>query len=163
VITQFYPTAPRIGRGEQVQLCYGVNNATKVSLEPPVESVWPALARCFAIRPAATATYTLTASDDQGHSASQSVTIEVGAAKSAGAHIIEVIASKLEIAAGEQVTICYTARNATSVSITPGQAAQQTAEKGCVTDNPKTTTTYQVVATGKGGERDSERVTIKVR
>src|SRR5690348_137084 len=71
-ITQFYPTVARIGRGEQVELCYGVDNATKVTLEPPIEKVWPAQARCFAIRPASTATYTLTAWDDRGRSASKS-------------------------------------------------------------------------------------------
>jgi hypothetical protein len=162
-ITQFYPTASRIGRGEQVELCYGVDNATKVTLDPPVEEVWPALSHCFAIRPASTTTYTLTASDDQGHSASKSVTIEVGAAKVAGPHIVEVTVSKLQVAAGEPVLVCYTARNAMSVKIRPGQATGQTAERGCVTDNPKATTTYQVVATGAGGQTDSERVTVKVR
>jgi hypothetical protein len=165
-ITQFYPTRPRVGRGEQVELCYGVDNATKVTLEPPIEKVWPAQARCFSIRPASTATFTLTAWDDQGRSASKSVTIEVGgAAKAAGAgpHIIEVTVNKLEIAAGEPVLVCYTARNATSVKITPGQGTGQTAERGCVSDNPKATTTYQVVATGAGGQTDSERVTVKVR
>jgi hypothetical protein len=166
-ITQFYPTAPRIGRGEQVELCYGVDNATKVALEPPIEKVWPALARCFAIRPASTATYTLTAWDDGGRSASKSVTIEVGGAATkagaAGPHIIQVTVNKLQIAAGEPVLICYTARNAASVKITPGQGTGQTAERGCVTDNPKATTTYQVVATGAAGQTDSERVTVKVR
>jgi hypothetical protein len=165
-ITQFYPTAPRVDRGEQVELCYGVDNATKVTLEPPVEKVWPALARCFAIRPASTATYTLTAWDDQGRSASKSVAIEVGGAAAkggAGPHIVEVTVNKLEIAAGEPVLVCYTARNATSVKITPGQGTGLTAERGCVSDNPKATTTYQVVATGAGGQTDSERVTVKVR
>ncbi len=162
-VTQFYPTASRIGRGETVQLCYSVDNATKVRLEPPVEEVWPALSRCFPVRPASTTTYTLTASDEQGHSASKSLTIEVGAAKAAGPHIIEVTVNKLQVAPGEPVLVCYTARNATSVKITPGETTQQTAERGCVTDNPKATTTYQVVATGAGGQTDSERVTVKVR
>jgi hypothetical protein len=165
-ITQFYPTSPRVGRGEQVELCYGVENATKVTLEPPIEKVWPAQARCFSVRPASTATYTLTAWDDRGRSASKSVTIDVGGAAKvggAGPHIVEVTVNKLEIAAGEPVLVCYTARNATSVKITPGEGTRQTAERGCITDNPKATTTYQVVATGASGQTDSERVTVKVR
>jgi hypothetical protein len=162
-VTQFYPTTSRISRGEIVELCYGVDNASTVTLEPPIEKVWPALSRCFVVRPVSTTTYTLTASDAQGRTASKSVTIEVGAAKVAGPHIVEVTVNKLEIRSGEPVVVCYTARNATSVKITPGLSGQQTAERGCVTDNPKATTTYLVVASGAGGQTDSERVTVKVR
>ena len=62
------------------------------------------------------------------------------------------------------VSVCYTAQNATSVRVTPGTAANPLSpEKGCIVDHPTSTTTYQVVATGAGGQTDSERVIIKVR
>jgi hypothetical protein len=139
-------------------------------LEPAVEKVWPALSRCFEVAPAATTTYTLTAEDSSGQTVSQKATIEVGPARPGGSAatsgtrmIGEVTVSKLDIARGEQVTICYTARNAKAVTITPGQGVGHTAERGCITDRPTETTTYSVIATGPGGEKDSERVTVKVR
>ena len=161
-VTQFYPTAPHIGRGERAELCYSVDNAASVTLQPPVEKVWPALTRCFEVRPVATTRYTLTATDSQGRTASKSATIEVGAPKPAGPHIIEVTINKLDIARGDPVVVCYNVRNATSVTITPGQATKESADRGCVTDKPTANTTYQVVATGAGGQTDSERVTVKV-
>jgi hypothetical protein len=161
-VTQFYPTATRIGKGERVELCYGVDNASTVTLQPPVEKVWPALVRCFEVRPAVTTRYTLTATDSEGRSASKSATIEVGPAKPAGPHIVEVTINKIDIARGEPVVVCYNVKNAISVKITPGEAIRASAERGCVTDKPAATTTYQVVATGEGGQTDSERVTVKV-
>ena len=45
-ILQFY-TSEREKRLAKALLCYGVVNATAVRLDPPVESVWPAVSRCF--------------------------------------------------------------------------------------------------------------------
>jgi len=39
-ITQFY-AQPVLARGEKTSLCYGVENAKTVKLDPPVERVWP--------------------------------------------------------------------------------------------------------------------------
>ena len=162
-VTQFYSVPVRIAQGERAELCYGVDNATAVTLSPPVERVWPALSRCFEVRPAATTRYILTATDSQGGSASKSAIVEVGPARPAAPHIVEVAINKTEIALGEPVVVCYTARNAASVTITPGHASDATPERGCVTDKPAVTTTYRVIATGAGGQTDSERVTVTVR
>jgi hypothetical protein len=168
-ISQFYPASPRVAKGESTQLCYGVDGAKAVRLAPAVEEVWPAMSRCFDVKPAHTTTYTLTADDGAGHSVSKTATIEVGGAPTtargaAAARMIQdVTVSKLEVAHGEQVTICYTARNAASVKVTPGQGGQLTAERGCITDRPAQTTTYQVLATGASGQTDAEKVTVKVR
>lgn len=169
-ISQFYGSPSRIGKGDSTDLCYGVDGASTLRLEPAVEQVWPALSRCFEVKPAATTTYTLIAADASGHSVSEKTTIEVGppgsgpAAKSPGGKRIigEVTVNKLDVARGAEVTICYTAKGASSVTITPGQAAAQSAERGCITDHPSQTTTYTVLAKGAGGETDSERVTVKV-
>ncbi len=165
-ITQFYAASPRIGKGDRTELCYGVEGASNVELTPRLDEVWPSYSRCIEAKPGTTTTYTLTARDAAGHSESKSATIEVGppvAKRATGRIIQEVTVNKLQVAAGEQVTICYTAKNATSVKITPGQGAQQSSDKGCVTDRPAQTTTYEVAATGAGGATDSERVTVRVR
>ena len=66
-----------IHKGEQAMLCYGVANAKKVTLEPQSNPVWPSYSRCVEITPTRTTTYTLIASDDTGHSVSQTFTIKV--------------------------------------------------------------------------------------
>ncbi len=168
-IVQFYAASPRIAKGEKTQLCYTVENASKVKLDPPVEQVWPAYSRCFEVHPTATTTYTLTAEDDAGHTAANKATVDVGgpptteSAGRKGRLIQEVTVNKLRVAPGEPVVVCYTAKNATSVTITPGESARLAAQKGCVTDRPKRTTTYHVVAKNASGESDSEQVVVKVQ
>lgn len=75
-IQSFYGN-PQIHRGQSAQLCYGVANAKKVTLEPQSNPVWPSYSRCVDVSPTKTTTYTLTASDDAGHSVSQTFTVKV--------------------------------------------------------------------------------------
>jgi len=75
-IQSFYGNSA-IRHGETAQLCYGVANAKKVTLEPQSNPVWPSYSRCVDIKPVKTTTYTLTASDDSGHSVSQTFTVKV--------------------------------------------------------------------------------------
>lgn len=160
-ITQFYASQSQLGKGEKTLLCYGVENATSVRLSPPVEKVWPSMSRCIEITPAATTKYTLTAEDAQGHSASQSAEVIVGAAK---AKIIEVNVSALEVTRGTAVRVCYTARGGVAVDAGPGTfVTDRNPDKGCISEIPQATTTYHVTVTGRGGDKDTERVTVKVR
>ena len=66
-----------IERGETAQICYGVANATSVTLEPQSNKVWPSHNLCVDVKPVKTTTYTLTAVGADGKSATQQVTIEV--------------------------------------------------------------------------------------
>lgn len=75
-IQAFYGDA-QIQRGQTAQLCYGVANAKKVTLEPQANPVWPSYSRCVDVSPSKTTTYTLTATDDSGHSVTQTFTIRV--------------------------------------------------------------------------------------
>jgi len=76
-ITVFYANPNLIGKGETAQLCYGVANAAKVTLEPPVERVWPSLSHCFSVSPRVTTRYTLIAWDQKGKTAQQSAELAV--------------------------------------------------------------------------------------
>jgi len=67
----------RIHRGQTAQLCYGVANAKKVTLAPQSNPVWPSYSRCVDVSPTKTTTYTLTASDDKGHTVAETFTVEV--------------------------------------------------------------------------------------
>ena len=56
-ITQFRVTPAFIPKGISGKLCYGVENATKIELNPPVEDLRPSLERCIDISPAQATTY----------------------------------------------------------------------------------------------------------
>lgn len=158
LITMFYAYPANPPAGEKTSLCYGVENATAVRLEPAVESVWPSISRCFEI-PSKAQTYTLTA-ERGGERVSQSVTVRSGAPL---VKILEVSINKLDFVSGEQATVCYKARNAAQVTIQPGAwIGPHRPDLGCIEDRPHRTTTYTVTATGAGGDTDSERVTARV-
>jgi hypothetical protein len=159
-ITQFYASPPKPARGEQASLCYGVENASEVRLDPPVEKVWPAMSRCFPIATDKPVTYTLTASRGEQR-VTQSVTVAPGPP---AVKIIEVSINRLEVSRGEDVTVCYKVKNAATVTVTPGAWINpHDARFGCVRDQPKQATTYVVTATGPDGNTDTERVTAKVK
>jgi hypothetical protein len=76
-IQNLYASPGAVRRGETVKLCYGVANAKTVTLEPQSNPVWPSYARCVDVKPAKTTTYTLTATDAAGHTATQTVEVQV--------------------------------------------------------------------------------------
>ena len=141
-------------------LCYGVDNASVVRLEPPVEKVWPSMSRCFPITPVKPVTYTLTA-ERGDQRVSQTLTVTPGPPP---VKIVEVSINKLEVARGEAVTVCYKVKNAVAVTIRPGVWINPHGpDVGCIRDQPKQTTTYVVTATGAGDVTDTERVTARVK
>jgi hypothetical protein len=75
-ILDFYGPAA-IRRGEHATICYGVNAAEHVRIDPPVEQLQPAFSRCFQVAPLRDTDYKLTAEDRTGHSVTQSLTIKV--------------------------------------------------------------------------------------
>jgi hypothetical protein len=73
----FYAVPPVIARGGSTQLCYSVANATTVKIEPGVAPIKPSLSRCEPVTPVRSTTYTLSAADDKGHTANQSIQVTV--------------------------------------------------------------------------------------
>lgn len=159
-ITQFYADSASVARGQRVLLCYGVENAKTVRLDPPGQDLSAALARCVEATPSANTTYTLTAVGADGKTATQTLTIPVGPAR---AKIVNVTVSSLEVKAGGLVNICYTVENVTSVTIEPLHFSGGAKTKGCVNDTPRKSITYVISAIGAGGDKDQERVTVKVQ
>ena len=76
-ILNFYASPGAIRRGDTVELCYGVSNASSVAIVPKVEGVWPALSHCVEISPEKTTTYTLTAKDASGKTQTATLTVTV--------------------------------------------------------------------------------------
>jgi hypothetical protein len=158
-ITQFYATAPVLAKGEQELLCYGVENARAVRLEPPAGELSAALARCVEVNPASTTRYTLTAEGFSGPPATQELTVTVGPPH---VKIIDVTVSSLTVTRGNMVSLCYHVENAASVEIEPIHFRGPSTPRGCGTDTPQKTTTYIVTAKGAEGSRDTEKVTVQV-
>jgi hypothetical protein len=76
-IIAFYASPGFIHRGDTVDMCYGVSNATTVKLDPPEANVWPSANRCMQVTPKKTTTYTLTIDDGKGKTANQQLTVTV--------------------------------------------------------------------------------------
>jgi hypothetical protein len=159
-INQLYTTVPHLGRGEKALVCYGVENARTVWLEPPRKELSAALSRCVEVSPEADTTYVLTAEGADGKSVTRELKIAVGAGRP---KIGNVTVSALEVKPGDLVSICWEAANASVVTIAPLDYRRQGAAKGCATDQPRKSTTYVITAAGSDGERDQEKVSVKVR
>lgn len=160
-ITQFY-SDPAVVRGTgKANLCYGVEGATKVTLDPPVEDMWPSMVRCFEVSPKVTTEYKLTAENAGGQKVSQKTMIQVGPPT---VKIVEVSINSLTVKPGESFPFCVRAINATSWKLSAGQWRNPPDSRGgCAVDYPKQTTTYVITAVGAMGETDSERVTATVQ
>ena len=63
--------------GESAHICYGIVAAKTVKIDPPVADLKPSYLHCFEVAPKSTTTYTITATDAGGHTASQQLTIQV--------------------------------------------------------------------------------------
>ena len=167
-ITQFYGQQ-LVAPGDTATLCYGVENAATVRLDPPVERVWPTLSRCFEVTPKATTRYLLTAGGG-GREVSQAleVRVDAAAAKAATPQAVEALiqfftADPTEIAPGGRVTICYGVRGASAVRIQPQVRQLKPEDRSCFLMVLESTTTFKLVATADGGKRDEETLVIKVR
>lgn len=76
-ILNFYATPPTIRRGQPSLICYGVNAAEHVRIEPPVEQLHPALSHCFQVSPLRDTEYKLSADDRAGHTVTATLSVQV--------------------------------------------------------------------------------------
>jgi len=158
-ITQFYPRSTEIIEGDQGLICYGVRDASRVWLDPPVEHLTPALTRCFFVEPHEDTGYTLTAEDTEGRRVTESIQIRV---RPAPAEIRMLAVSDREVVRGEAATICYGVAHATTVRLEP-IGWQLPPSKDCVRFYPSTTMKYRLVATGVDGKSDRLSFSVAVK
>jgi hypothetical protein len=76
-ILSFHVEPQVASAGERVLVCYGVANATEVTIEPRIEDVKPSVSRCLEVHPTTSVTYTLTARDGSGASQMQTARVEI--------------------------------------------------------------------------------------
>jgi hypothetical protein len=158
-ITQLYSSLSVVPKGGKSLVCYGVENATTVWMEPPRKELSPAQARCVEVSPERDTTYKITATNAEGKSVTGELKISVGTAPP---KILNVNVSALEVKAGDLVSVCYKVENAKAVEVSPIGYHGGAKSEGCATDQPHESKTYVVKAIGAGGEKDEEKVTVKV-
>jgi hypothetical protein len=172
-ITMFYPATPVVRPGANVTVCYGVENAVSLTLDPAVEELTPSLNRCFEAPVPRETEFKLTARGAGGDEVMASFT--VGVSKDAGGPtraertttgpvIASFTAEPSQIASGAPpVKLCYQAANAQSVTVQPKVADLGGAMMGCFYAPTEKTTTYVLTAHGANGSQDVKRVTVTVR
>jgi hypothetical protein len=159
-IVQFYARAADMIDGERNLICYGVRNAKALRLDPPVESVSPALVRCFWVEPRQDTTYRLVAEGFDGKHDEISFSVKVRPAPP----VFRLMAvSDKAIPPGEVVTVCYGVEHATAVRLDPIGWKLPAVVKNCIRFYPKQTLDYALVASGAAGleEREKFRVAVK--
>ena len=74
-IVSFTAGDSRIKPGGTTKLCFQVNNAESVRVEPTVQYLGAAVNGCFVVAPEKTTTYTLIAAGTEGRTARRKVTV----------------------------------------------------------------------------------------
>ena len=118
-VLQFYSSPGQIFEGDQALLCYGVEDAASVRLEPEVEKLSPALSRCIGVSPKKTTDYKLTARSRTGEQDSRTVRVAVKPVPRPDPVIQSFTARSAPLKAGDTVTLCFLVENTDSVRLEP--------------------------------------------
>ena len=76
-ILNFSASPMVVARGQKGVICYAVNNAVAVKIDPFLEELKPSLTRCVDIRPDKDTTFTLTATGANGKQQTASLSVFV--------------------------------------------------------------------------------------
>jgi hypothetical protein len=159
-ITQFYVSPSLVRPNERTLLCYGVEGAARIRLEPPVEEITPSLVRCLEVKATRNIRYRLIATGRDGADVSAETTLTV---EPTGAALIQFFAASQTTAAkGQPVTICYGVKGAAKVTLSPNVHPARPAERACFTLAVDQATQLTLTAEDASGRQDSEKLTIRV-
>lgn len=175
----FYAGQAAVPPGEPAQVCYGVENATRLYLEPALAEVRPLSSKCVWVNAKETTDLTLVAVGEDGKEvrATATVTVKAGApsstrtdasapaattATAAPAGIIETfVATATKVPAGGVSTICYVVSKPAFLTLEPPQGDLGSELKKCVIVKPTATTTYTLTAKADG-KTENAKVTVSV-
>ena len=174
-ILQFYASPVTIAKGDRTLLCYGVEGAASVRLDPAVEEIAPSRTRCIEAKPAASTKYTLYARNQNGDEVSQHIEVvidpklpraaaDTGAGAGAGGGLILFFSAGVQgkVAKGAQVPLCYGVKGASAVSLSPPVMALTPSERICFQVSPQKSANYVLTAVSASGEKDTETVRLIV-
>ncbi len=167
-IVAFYAYPGSIARGDRSKLCYIVENAKSVRIEPAAPGRTPATNWCFQVSPLHDTEYRLKAETPDGRILSEKLVLRVRApgepapTAPAGPRIEYFRADRSEVAPGATVTFCFAVIDAEEVNITPAIVPFDLPPRGCFAYAPKETGAYTLSARSSAGSATSSLV-IRVR
>jgi hypothetical protein len=144
------PTSLSYGGGSST-ISWSTTNATSATLNGAAVAVNSSVT----VSPTTTTTYTLVAQSASGVTATNAVTVTVGAS---GPVTAGIAANAASIVSGNSATLTWTSTNAVSGDLN-GSAVPVS---GSLVVRPTTTTTYRFTATGSSGTSDWGQVTVTV-
>jgi phospholipase C len=162
-VIAFASGSSTIVQGQSTTLSWKVTNAASFSISPAVASDPLPMIGSATVSPSQTTTYVGTATDANGKTATNSVTVTVVPQGSAPTMSLSI--SPGIVAAGQSTTLTWASTNSTSVTISPsvlGDDVTSVALSGSTAIVPSATTTYTATATGAGGITASASATINI-
>ena len=157
-VVVFVATPQNIDAGSSTKLCWQVNGATNIKIDPGVGGNLNAN-DCATISPTLTTTYTLTATNSTGQ-IQANVTVNVGQVR-INSFTADPVTSE---GAGNPVTLAWTTQNASSVVLIGSELGPQTLSvNGTFVVHPITNSTYTLTAYGPGGQTVSTTISVFVR
>jgi len=160
-----------IARGESVGLCYEISSGTRIRIDPDVGDIGAQQRNCVRAAPTEATTYVLTAQGENGQSVKQNVFVRVGSAGSAPGTTVADRATILifsprpgSIATGAPTALCYAVAGALRARIEPAVGDVSPASTlTCLRVAPPRSTTYELSAYGRDGNRVTQQLVIFVR
>jgi phospholipase C len=150
-------------QGQSTTITWKVTNGASFSIAPAVASGTLPLSGSASVTPTQTTTYVGTATDANGKTATNSITVNVVPSGSAPSMTLSI--SPGVVAAGQSTTLTWASTNSTSVVIVPsvlGDDVTSVALSGSTAIVPAATTTYTATATGASGVTVSATATINI-
>ena len=160
-IASFRVSPSALPANGQAQLCYEVENAVSVRIEPNIGERRPTTSECLNVTPTETLTYTLIAFAADGSTTSQQVTLIVEPAPPKA----EIVYFSVERQNGPggaddvQFQLCYEVRNAAHAEIDNNGGTVVPDKRHCQPITPQQTTTYTLTATGVDGRTITRQAT----
>ena len=161
-IIAFYGADPEVVKGHPITLCYGIEGAKTVRLEPPDEELGVSRNRCFAVSPKQNTSYSLIAKGEDGVEVKRSFLVRV-VPKAEDVILIKHF-DVLNAKAPQPPNICFqTAPGVKQVRLDPPVAIVAPSETTkCVPVIVSNTTTVIMTAIDGQGRQDRMQVTIQL-
>jgi len=152
----FEISSPRIKRGESVNLCYGVAEATTTRISP-LRGEFPNSEKyCIHQSPRDSTVYILSATGEDRQAVTREVTVEV---EEAVAPPVRIKRFEINPTWAHGTQLCYELENARSASIEPGFGELRNLTKDCPKLGSRKEQTYTLTATGADGNTVQKEVT----
>jgi hypothetical protein len=163
IIERFDASAPSLDRPREVQLCFRVRNAQRLTLDPAGAQPQSNSVGCVTRFVGATTTFRLNAYAEGAAPAQAAATVTLAAAPPPPQpEILRFSADPPRIKQGQTAQLCFSARNAESASILPGGAQPSSPNGGCVVRQPAETTKFTLTVSARGTVPVRRETTVAV-